>query len=334
MPVVTNTPLHQSHVIPAIAQVSALYNRMRWFRSRTGQAGPYAPATATTVQPAILTGTVAPYQLTGRILELRVNGTTDVTVDFTSLEEGVGGFPWGSEAGSTAEQAAAIINETTEDLVASVDPATGWLSLTTVATGTGASVEIVGGDAAPYCGFYVGDAAVGLGVDLVISSNVQDYLFLDQNSHPTFWYRVEYYSTTSAAQSLPSTGVPSTPPGSVPLANTIACYLRLCRADGTPAVGRTIALYYVATPGSVIADGAAWNVTSSYDAYTTDAEGYVHMRLIRGITVLVSIPGTGMVRRVTLPATGLSVNLFDPAIAAADEFSIVDFQADFAIRVS
>lgn len=321
MPVVTNQPLPQVYLIVDIAAALLTYNRIRWYRGREGASGSFEAATAASVQPATLLGTaLTPHQLNGKTLKLRVNGTTDVNVTFSDPDP------------VTSAQAAAAI-DTASALITAVDE-DGKVRITTVATGTGASLEVLESDAAPYLGFLTGVAAVGLGADVALSSGVHEYSFTDQNSHPDFYYKVELRNSSNGAVAPLSIALPSTRPNSVPYSETIACFIRLAGHDGKPLCRRTISVHNVNMPNLVTAGSLLWGIFRNSISMQTDSSGLASCRLIRGSTVDVSVVGAGFTRRVTIPDTGDLVDLLDPDLASDDEFEIQEFNVDFAIRTS
>jgi hypothetical protein len=321
MPVVTNQPLPQVYLIVDIAAVLLTYNRIRWYRGREGANGAFEAATSATVQPASLLGTaLTPHQLNGKTLKLRVNGITDVDVLFSDAD------PVTSAQAATAIDAASV-------LITAADEG-GKVRITTVATGTGASLEVLEGDAAPYLGFLTGVASVGLGADVALSSGIHEYAFTDQNSSSDFYYKAELRNSATSAVSPLSIALPSTRPDAVPYAETIACYIRLAGHDGKPLCRRTISVHNINMPNSVTSGPLLWGIFRNSISMQTDTSGMATTRLIRGSVVDISVVGAGFTRRVTIPDTGDLVDLLDPSLATDDEFEIQEFNVDFAIRTS
>lgn len=321
MSVVTSTPLLQSYFIADLAAIAGTYNRIRWYRSRSGSDGGYEAATASAIAAATMLGTSkTPHQLNGMELKLKLNGITEVTVVFSDADP------------VTTSQAAAEINGASSDVVATDDD--GYLRLTTVATGSGASIEVLESEAAPYLGLLIGDGAVGLNADTSLASGVSEYFFNDQNSDDDFWYQVEFRSTITGAVSDRTVAQPGTKALAVPKSESVMCFVRLAGLDGSPLCGRTLSVSNVATPNTVAANGLNWGVFRNHVQKTTDSNGYAATRLMRGSTVDFCIVGTGFVRRVTIPDTGDSIDLLDPALVVEDEFGIQEFNVDFLIRTS
>lgn len=318
MPVVTNEPIQHSYFVADITGAVASYNRLRWWRSRTGQYGLYEAATAPAAASASLRGTdETPHDVTGRVFSFRVNGVT--RVDLTLL------------ADDLASTIAAIAGATA--LVVASDDA-GRLRLTTAATGSAASIEILDGDANPFLGFTEGDAAVGLDTDTTLVAGTHEYFYTDQNSAEEFWYRVEFINTATAATTGLGVPFPASRAQAVPKSQTIACFVRLTDMSGSPISGRRLTIHNIFVPNRVSASGRSWGVFRHYAEMITDRNGYAEIRLLRGIAVDLAVDGTDFVRRISIPTTGDVVDLLDPALVTEDEFGIQEPNIDFAIRTS
>lgn len=323
MAVVTNQPIQLSYFVPDIASALLSYNRLRWYRSRTGQNGLYEDATAATAQAATLDGSASattPFQLNGRELKFRVNGTTEVAVTFTSSNP------------VTIAEVVGEINGATALVVASDE--NGGLRLVTVATGSGASIEILDGDANPFIGFQEGAGAVGLDQDTTLVAGTHEYFYTDQNSSGDFWYRVEFRHADEPQVSGLSVPFPAIQVQRVPSALTIVCFLRLTDMAGFPIACRRVTFFNPFLPNTVVDQANRWGVFRHYLQMTTDQNGYAQTRLLRGMTIDMSIDGTGFVRRIQIPSEGDGVDLLDPSLVVQDEFGIQEPEIDFAIRTS
>lgn len=318
MPVITQTPIQLSYYLQSPGDTT--YNRLRVWRSRTGQSGLYEAATAPAATGAVLEGTSGtPHQLNGKTLGFRVNAVTEVSVSFTD-----------PDPVSTTQVIAAVLAETA--LVVASDIG-GRVRLTTAATGSGASLEILESDAAPYLGLDVGAAAVGLDADITIVSSTYEYLYTDQNASTDFWYRIERIHATTAQTS--GLGVPfQAGPIGTPNATKIWCFVRVVDLQGKPISGRVVTLINPTQPNLVSHSGTRWGVFRQVASMTTDSEGYAQVRLLRGMQVDIAVDGTNFVRRLQIPSTGESVDLFDPTLVVEDEFGIQEPQIDFALRTT
>jgi hypothetical protein len=321
MAVVTNQPIQLSYFIQDILSAVATYDRLRWHRSRTGQYGVYEQATGTTPTPASLVGAAAtPHQLNGKTLTLRVNGASSVSVLFAD-----------PDPVTTAQAAAAVMAAT--PLVTASDDA-GYLRLTTVTTGSLSSIEITGGDAAPFLGFAVEDGAVGLDGDTPLVAGTHEYFYTDQNSDRDFWYRAEFLNSVTAQTTGLGVPFPANQAQKLSASLTIVGYVRLIDLSGYPIEGRQITFANVFLPNTIVDQSTRWSVFRHYAQVATDRNGYAEIRLVRGMSLDISIDGTGFVRRILVPSTGDAVDLLDPALVVQDEFGIQEPQIDFAIRTT
>lgn len=321
MSVVTNQPIQVAYFIADIATAIVTYDRIRWYRSRTGSDGLFEAATAASVAAASITGTaLTPHAVNGKTLSFKVNGVTQVDVDFTDPDP------------VTTTQVIAAITSATSLVVAS--DASGAVKLTTVATGSGASIEILSSDAAAYLGFTAGDGVVGLDADTTLVSGTHEYFYTDQNSDESFWYEAELFNSSTADTAGLSVPFPADQIQSVPKSATIVGFVRLVDMAGKPISGRTVAFYNSAMPNTVTVSSTDYSVARQYMTVDTDSEGYAEFRLLRGIQVDVNIVGTGFTRRIQIPSTGDSFNLFDSSLVVTDEFGIQEPDIDFAVRTS
>lgn len=322
MPVVTSQPIQLSYFVQDITSALLTYNRLRWHRSRTGQYGTYEPATNTTPLPAVITGTASsPHQINGKTFKFKVNGVTTVSVLFTDPDP------------VTTAQVAAAIALATPLVTPSVD-ADLRLVLTSVITGTGASIEILDGDANPFLGFTEGDGAVGVDGDTVLVGGTHEYFYTDQNSDREFWYRVEFRHSVTMKTTGLGVPFPANKVQKVSASLTIVGYVRMTDMSGFPIECRRITFANPFLPNTVIDQTTRWGIFRHYAQIETDRNGYAEIRLLRGMTVDVSIDGTGFVRRIQIPTTGDVVDILDPTLVVQDEFGISQPQIDFAIRTT
>lgn len=314
---VTNLPLQQSFLVSDIANVIETYDRLRWYR-RKNTSGALEATTAATAQHAIIASAAGPFQLHGKTLSFRINGSTEIDVTFTSIDP--------VAAGAAAIE---ISNSTGLLTATAVDDA---VVLTTVATGSGASIEIVSSDAAPYLG--LSGAVLGLDADSVLHSNVAEYLYTDQNSGNDYFYVTEYRSSTGPQVSEQSAAFPGAKTASIAKSASVACYIRISDLMGNPMPGRGITILNVFQPSSVTSNNVHFGIFRGSVEMLTDEAGYAETRLLRGAVIDVSVDGTGFTRRIQIPSTGDIVDLLDPALVLEDEFGIQVLNLDFAIRTS
>lgn len=317
---VTSTPLQMDYFIADIATALLTFNRARWYRSRSGAAGTFEAATASTAQPATMRGAVEPHGVSGKTLNLRINGSTLVDVTFSD-----------PDPVSTAQAIAEI--EAATALLNGVDDA-GVLVLETVATGSGASIEVLGGDAAPYLGLIVNGAAIGLDADTTLSAGVHQYFYTDQNSSEDFWYAVELRNSATPALAPLSVAFPASRVQGVPKTEVVPCFVRLTDPTGYPLNGRRINLVNGYVPNKVQAGNFSWAIFRHSVQMTTNEQGYAETRLLKNLVIDVVVEGTGVIRRIQIPSGVDSVDLLDPTLVVEDEFGIAEPDIDFAIRTS
>jgi len=317
MPVVTNTPLTLPFVVPDITSVLDTFDRIRWYRSRTGVDGLYEAATGPSATVAAVSGSlVGPFQVTGKTLSFRVNGLTKVDVAFS-----------GSDPVSAANVAAAINLAT--GLVVAAPNTDGTLKIPTVATGSAASIEILSSEAAPFLGFDVGAAAVGLDLDTTLMAGTYQYFYTDQNSSSDFWYRTQYLSSSTAQISELSTPFTADQAQVVPLSSTAVAFVQIADASGRAISGKRVSIGVMFQPNRV--NGYA--VFRNYQVMQTDRNGYAQIRLIKGTTIDFNVDGSDFTRRIVVPNTDV-FDLFDPSLVVEDEYGIQQPDIDFAVRTS
>lgn len=319
---ITNVPVQVSYFIADITTAVATYNRIRWHRSISGQSGPYSAVTAAAATAPVLTSpNTEPHALNGRTLELQIDGATDVSVVFSDADP------------VSSAQAAAEVSGATGLLTATVN-SDGQLVLTGVSTGSDSTIEVTGGDAAPYLGWAAGDGAQGLDADTVLVGGTHEYFYTDYNSSGDYWYRAELRHSVTADSSGLGVAFPANSADSVPKSQSLVAFVRLAGLNGYALAGRRVTISNMFSPNLATDQGRNWGIFRHYAQMTTDRNGYAETRLMRGATVDVSIDGTGFVRRITVPTTGDSVDLLDASLVVADEFGIVQPTIDFAIRTS
>lgn len=318
MSIITNTPLTLTYFIRDIAEALLTFDHMIWYRSRSGATGLYEIATDLAVGPATMTGaTIGPHAVHGKSLIFKVNDVTTVTVPFSNVDPV-----------STTDVAIAI-NAATLLVIATAD-SNDRLVLTSVTTGSLASIEIVASDAAPYLGFNTGDAAIGLDLNSVLVNGTHQYFYTDNNSDLSFFYKIQLLNVTTLRVSELSVPIPADQTQGLPYSTRITASIRLASLTGRPVANRKVTIANVFLPNRKNGFG----IFRTYEEIFTDVTGYAEIWLTRGAVVDVTVEGTGFVRRITVPTTGDFVDLLDPALVSNDEFGIQEQNIDFAIRTS
>lgn len=325
MATVTSQPLQLSYFVADITTALLTYNRLRWWRSETGVNGLYTERTQAAATAAILDSVLTePHQLNGKEIKFRVNGVTEVAFNVAA-----------ADPVTTADLISEITGATA--LVTPTDPGDGTLRMTTVSTGSGASIEILDGDANVFLGWAEGDGAIGQSTDTVLVSGTHEYYFTDQNSDRDWWYKVEFYHSSTLVTTGQGVPFPANASDKVPVSQSIVGYVRLADLSGNGLEGRNITFFNVGMPNNIaVVQGQVttnWGVSRQYAQINTDRNGYAEIRLLRGITIDINIEG-GFTRRIAVPTTGDAFELLDPTLQVQDEFGIQEPDIPFAIRTS
>jgi hypothetical protein len=315
--IVTKQAIEQVFLAPEISLKLFEFDRLRWYRSTTGRNGYFEAATQDTAKPARLQAQQVSRALANKTLSLRIDGTVRHSVTFE-----------GPDPVSMAQVAAAI--EIPNVLIAYGEGS--LLLLETVATGSGASLEVFASDGAAYLGFLTGESAIGQDADNLLAPGVSEYRYPDQQSSPSAFYQVEFRNSLTGRVSARSAAFQSRLQDSVPLSHLIGCFIRLSDLQGRPLGGRRVYIHNVLMPNRIMADGKSWGLFRQYEEMVTDPNGYAEIFLVRGADVDVTVAGTGFTRRLKIPTTGTLVNLLDPTLEVRDEFGIQSPTIDFAIR--
>jgi hypothetical protein len=325
MSVVTNQPIQVSYFVADITTALLTYNRLRWYRSASGEAGLYEAVSGAAAAPAtFVCPSPEPHSLNGKTLSFTVDGTQTFNVTFATADP----------ADSTS-----IANEinvaTGAALVASA--VGGRLILTSATQGTGSSVAILSGDANPFLGLSEGDGALGLDADTVLVDGTHEYFFTDQNSDPDYWYRVEFLNAGNSSTSGLGVPFPANAADAVPVSQTIVGFVRLTDLSGRALAGRKITFYNAGMPNLVSSVQGqtitTWGVQRQFAQLETDRNGYAELRLLRGIIVDLNIEG-GVTRRIQIPTAGDSFQFLEPSLQVSDEYGIQDPDIDSAIRTT
>jgi len=318
MPIVTQLPLTFAFLVQDITTALLTFDRLEVYRSRTGLNGIYDPAMAAAAAPAALSGrNREPHQLSGKTLSFLVNGATQVDVTFA-----------GPDPYTTAAAVADII-AATPLVTPSVGPNT-ELVLTTVATGSAASIKILSSEAAPFLGFDTDQASIGLDAYVPLVVGQHEYRWTDQNSDPSFYYKWRLRHSVTMQVSEFSAPITAKEVQGLDYDATIGVFFKIYDLQGRPLSGRRATIANQFLPNLVSGGGLFRHFS---DLVTNDV-GYAEGRLVRGAQIDFAIEGTNFVRRLQIPTVGDLVDLLDPALVIEDEFGIQQPNIDFAIRLS
>lgn len=301
-----------------LTNVLALFDKLRFFRSTAGEGGPFSAITADTASSASITGSnSAPFNINGLTITLKVDGGSEQTVTFISPD------PVG------VDLAIGEINSQTTDLTASESG--GAVVISSDTTGTGSIIEITGGSALTELGLTAQEVD-GDDADVTLVAGTENYEYDDQNGDSTYWYKSQYVNSVSAAVSTLSDAVQGNISSVIPGASLITAKIDLAEVDGTPMEDVVISIYNVYSPGTLVVSDIG--VLGKSVEVVTDTAGHAEVSLVQGSVVDVTIAGTEMTRRVTVPSSGTEFNLIASVAAADDIFQIQTPDIPAAVRRS
>jgi hypothetical protein len=297
-----------------------LFTKLQVFRA-AGRGRPFAEITGPTLLPAALPQGVGPaaavvgasVALSGKTLELLVEERFELTVTFA-----------GSDPLTVADAATQISQQGQQRVVAWVDDA-GQLAVASTLVGSGASLRIVGGDAAPVLQLpFAAPQNFAHGVEARVPLLVgrTQYVFRDLRGDRDSLYRVRFFNHLTGALSAYSEDFAASNALGLPPEQIVVGYATLVTASGRPATGRCIHLHMEYT-GDLF-NGAA--VLGGDEERFTNDQGYAEFSLVRGQRYTVSFPGSDLFREILAPVdTSIErFNLLDPDVATGqDRFQVV-----------
>jgi hypothetical protein len=302
------------------------FNRIEVWRSELSPAGPFEALTANQWTPAILPNSaeypVRPCDVTAGAGKrvLLTNTTLVVLVDHTDEYR----IRFYDTAHTTYFDAALTINAQSAGRFNAYVDSHGDIVLVGVRPGTGASLEVTGGDAAPLLGLssispeniaYGRDAHIGL------VPGVSQYPFCDAHGDVANFYRARLLSTLTGARGEFDLPVATNVSSGVGLSNLVQGYVELINNEGRPLAQQLVQVYTSATN---MVEGKL--VSGMQQAKRTDRQGRAEFTLLRGVAYTVSIAGTDIVRQFLAP-TDPAVTLFsllDPGVGTQDDLFTVD----------
>jgi hypothetical protein len=302
-----------------ITNVLTLYDEMQVWRSEAGESGPYTELTAAAAEAAtLLAPNAGSYTLNGLTLLFEVDGGVEQTVTFVSADP------------ISADDVADFVNDNSNGVTAVEEG--GALRISSDEVGTDSILEITGGTSLTEFGWVVGDKDTGASARITLAPGQTTYFYDDQSGDASYFYKTRYYNSTSGAYSPFSDPLQGNVGSIVDGALLIIAQVDLANLDGTPIVDRRVSFYNVYVPTGLVVDDIGI-VGRKIDVFT-DAVGHAETPLIMGSVVNVSISGTSIVRKITVPSVGTEFDVMDAIAAADDVFQIQVPDIPAAVRRS
>ena len=301
-----------------IDDVIGLFDKIRVWVSTTGLSGPYVLMTTAAAMSARIDGTVAaPFTIHGDTFTVAVNGGSDQTMTFVVADP------------VQVDAAVEDINDQTLLITASANGSK--VRLDTDLLGRAATLEIVGGTSLTELGFVADTFVTGSDAHVSLVPAQSEYEYEDVNGDSTYYYKTQYYNSSSGTYSGLSDPVKGDVGAIVPAAELITAVIDIVDLAGVPVENNEVAFYNVYIPP--LSRGAFSVLGRTVSVYTNGA-GHAEISLIRGATVDVTITNTGITRRIEVPETGDEFNLMDAVSAAPDNFQIQTPSIPLAVRRS
>ena len=305
--------------VDKLDNVLSLYDKIRVQRSEAGAPfsdAAYITAPAPTV-PTLLGTESGPYAgLQGTTLKFRVDDGHAQTVTFTA--------PNPIDLSTViAEFLASATGCTMTDVL-------GKPQINGIRTGTGGTLEVIGGTGASILGFTVGKKSNGQDANIPLLVGVDTYQYDDQSGHVSYWYREQYYNSISGTYSSRSDWAKGNTGSSISNANLIVGKIKLAKLDGMAWAGAEITITNIYETRKV----EGYGIFGANISKVTDAFGEADFMLVKGTTVDVIIKGTSIIRRITVPSTGTSFDLLDDSLVQGDAFQIMVPDLPSAPRMS
>lgn len=292
------------------------FDQIQVFRSRSGSAGPYEELTASQMRTARLPITGGPpasisgqsVALVGTTLELLVNERDAIVVAFT-----------GSDPLTFAAAAAQVILQGRNKLSSWVD-AEGSFVVSTTDVGTGAVLQVTGGNAAPQLGLathYPANLDYGEDARVPLQVAKEVYLFNDIRGSRKFFYKTRFLNKTNGATSDFSAAFSAGQAVGISQSNLVCGFLCLVDATGKPLKSQAVHLH-VEYNGSTV-EGKV--VAGGDETHYTDENGRVEFTLVRGQLFSLAVPGTNLNRQFVSPTDPSisSFNLLDPSVGTGQD---------------
>jgi hypothetical protein len=313
------TEIIQLKLLASLDDWSGYFDQLEVWRSRQTSSGPWEELTAEGWKAARvpMAADDAPsspvagplVNIVDKELELLINENEEVNVTFTGTDP--------LEYGECATQ----ITGQGLNLVTAYVTSGGDMVVESVSPGNLQELRVVGGDAAPLLGLPTEEPdSFGFGRNPRISliKGEESYEFTDAHGSIEYWYRTRYRNNSSKATSDFSTPF-QVPAGSgISPENMVVGRMELVNMEGRPLANREVGVR--STFRGTLVDGK--HVVTSDLLKSTGSDGTVEFTLPRGLEVTVSIAGTDLVKKVTVPTDSSisSFNLLDPEYSDDEDY--------------
>jgi len=283
-----------------------VFDQIEVWRSTTTSQGPFEELTDEGWKPARIPDNApdAPTPtedgrdvvIVGSALQMRVDGTEDILIVFTGTDP----LNYGECATQVTDQSAGRLR--------SYVTSTGVFVVETVKCGTGAVLEVIGGDAAPLLGLSTespDNVSTGRDSRINLIRGTEEYFFTDLRGSKNYYYRTRFRNRNTLAVSEFSLPFDVRHAPGVSTENLVCGYLDLVRGDGRPLGNQQVKVYNPLI-GELV-EGKL--VTGPQQTKLTDQNGHVEFNLVRGVRYTIAVTGTDLVREIVAP-TDTAVKLF------------------------
>lgn len=290
-----------------IDEVMETFDAIRVKRS-TSETGPWEEITASTAQPARMTGTtLSPFNVSSTVLQIQVNSEDQVDITFTGINP------------ISVDQ---VVSQVNAHFTGLASDSVGHLKLQSLLTGTQSKIYLVGGASIPLLGFEEGQRDIGEEPYVTLEPGVSIYPFYDRDGDGTgdenFYYIVAFYDTGTGLTSAWSEPFEATP-GTVIGAEYLSVgSIDLVDITGVSKEGQSISFYPLYEPLKI--DAYQIGIVKEPVVITTNNAGHAEVTLVRGMRVKVVFIGTSLIREITVPDTD-TFDILELMSAAPDPFN-------------
>ena len=291
--------LVQLRILTASGDWEGAFDQIEVWRSKTLPQGPYEELTGTHWIPARVPAIaddppdVAPaaspsVYISGLGLNFQIDGDQDYVVNFSGVDPITLADAVSQVVAVGSGKFSAYLTEDAEFVLTGVRP------------GTGATLEVTGGDAAPLLSLAIDSPEnYGRGKDarLTLVKGKEEYELSDLLGSKLYYYKTRFRNSSTNVVSEFSTPFSVGQALGISPPNIVSGYLDLVKSDGRPLASQLVQVY--APTQTTLVEGKL--VTGARQAQCTDVNGHVEFTLVRGVQYTISITGTDIVRDIVAP---------------------------------